>query len=140
MGSVYGLTEDDLADYRQEQTDHLADGGHAVIRRADTSDGAGGQTRGYTLLDDPVPARLGLPVAGEVQLLHDRFGIEAGWTVTVPHGTNLELHDLVTFDTVRNAKGDPTTVDLVGKLTRWSWETAERWAAVEWAEAVPEGD
>lgn len=120
-----GLRPEELARYRQIQNEHLATAGLTVVRRAITSDGAGGQTRDYQPLDDAVTARLGLPTDAELQIIHERWGTEPRWTVTVPHGTMLQPLDRIAFD------GQGVLVELVGRLSIWSWETAERHAAIE---------
>jgi head-tail adaptor len=88
-----------------------------VTRLSATADNYGGVTEDWDEVVDDVPCRVGVPTRAELAILSERVSESAGWTVTVPVGTDVAGDDRITVGSRRfQVAANPLT----------SWATALR--------------
>lgn len=100
----------------------MSPAGH--YRSTDTPDGAGGYTREWLQLDDPVDVSYGIPSPAE-RAVAEQDGVEFDYVLKVPAGVDVRRGDRLvvdglTIEATSSATSSQTAVQqLRGKLEPW---------------------
>lgn len=92
----FGLGEMTLL---RRHADHMLISRCSISRPTFTSDGAGGRTKSLSVVQANVKCRLS-PVRNDFEqerIIAERLGASIAWILSVTHGTDIRLNDLITM-------------------------------------------